>query len=201
MLHVFRSLPPGPAIIVGSDIPGLAPAHVARGLRGARPRRHGAGAGDRRRLLADRAGPPRPRDRSLPGRALVEPVGARRHHARAAGGLPPRPGRLPRRRGRRRGLPPLARPGGRTRRYARTGVANSPSCASGRASLPATRAQDRGNSLAPARASNSSLPRAQASDSLLPRAQASATHSISMSNSIGHDAMATKVRAGGSCGK
>ena len=32
MLHVFRSLPPGPAIIVGSDIPGLAPAHVARGF-------------------------------------------------------------------------------------------------------------------------------------------------------------------------
>jgi len=33
------------------------------------------------------------------------------------------------------------------------------------------------------------------------RAQAMAIHSISMSNSIGQDAMATKVRAGGSCGK
>lgn len=32
-------------------------------------------------------------------------------------------------------------------------------------------------------------------------AQASATHSISISNSIGQDDMATKVRAGGSCGK
>ena len=32
MLRVFRSLPPGPAIIVGSDIPCLAPAHVARGF-------------------------------------------------------------------------------------------------------------------------------------------------------------------------
>ena len=32
MLRVFRSLPPGPAIVVGSDIPDLAPAHVARGF-------------------------------------------------------------------------------------------------------------------------------------------------------------------------
>ena len=32
MLRVFRSLPPGPAIIVGSDIPDLTPAHVARGF-------------------------------------------------------------------------------------------------------------------------------------------------------------------------
>ena len=32
MLRVFRSLPPGPAIIVGSDIPDLAPEHVARGF-------------------------------------------------------------------------------------------------------------------------------------------------------------------------
>lgn len=32
MLRVFRSLPPGPAIIVGSDIPGLTPAHIERGF-------------------------------------------------------------------------------------------------------------------------------------------------------------------------
>ena len=32
MLRVFRSLPPGPAIIVGSDIPDLSPDHVARGF-------------------------------------------------------------------------------------------------------------------------------------------------------------------------
>ncbi len=32
MVRVFRCLPPGPAIIVGSDIPALAPAHVARGF-------------------------------------------------------------------------------------------------------------------------------------------------------------------------
>ena len=32
MPRVFRSLPPGPAIIVGSDIPDLAPEHVARGF-------------------------------------------------------------------------------------------------------------------------------------------------------------------------
>lgn len=30
MARIFRSLPPGPACIVGADIPGLTPAHVAR---------------------------------------------------------------------------------------------------------------------------------------------------------------------------
>jgi glycosyltransferase A (GT-A) superfamily protein (DUF2064 family) len=30
MARLFRSLPPGPALIVGGDIPGVTPAHVAR---------------------------------------------------------------------------------------------------------------------------------------------------------------------------
>lgn len=30
MGRVFRSLPPGPVLIVGSDVPGITPAHVAR---------------------------------------------------------------------------------------------------------------------------------------------------------------------------
>lgn len=30
MARIFRSLPPGPVIIVGGDIPGITPAHVAR---------------------------------------------------------------------------------------------------------------------------------------------------------------------------
>ena len=47
-------------------------------------------------------------------------------------------------------------------------------------------------------ASNSSNARAHASDSSISRAHESATHSISMSNSMGQDAIATKVRAGGS---
>ena len=42
MLRVFRSLPPGPAIIVGSDIPDLAPEHVARAFAALGVRRHGA---------------------------------------------------------------------------------------------------------------------------------------------------------------
>ena len=97
MLRVFRSLPPGPAIIVGSDIPDLSPTHVARGFAALGPHRHGAGAGSRRRLLADRAQPSGAGDRSLPGCALVEPMGARRYRARPAGGISTSPGRPPRR--------------------------------------------------------------------------------------------------------
>ena len=44
MLRVFRSLPPGPAIIVGSDIPDLAPEHVARGFAALGRADNGAGA-------------------------------------------------------------------------------------------------------------------------------------------------------------
>ena len=49
-----------------------------------------------------------------------------------------------------------------------------------------------------AQASGTSSPCTQASADIGPCTQASATHSISMSNSIGQDAMATKVLAGGS---
>ena len=62
-------------------------------------------------------------------------------------------------------------------------------------------AQASGTSSPCTEASANPDPRAQASATSDPRAQASATHSISMSNSIGQDAMATKVRAGGSWGK
>ena len=54
-------------------------------------------------------------------------------------------------------------------------------------------AQASGTSSPCTEASANSDPRAQASATSDPRAQASATHSISMSNSIGQDAMATKV--------
>ena len=33
MGRVFRSLPPGPVLIVGGDIPGIAPAHIAHAFR------------------------------------------------------------------------------------------------------------------------------------------------------------------------
>ena len=33
MQHLFNRLPPGPAIIVGSDIPGISPSHVAQAFR------------------------------------------------------------------------------------------------------------------------------------------------------------------------
>ena len=33
MARVFRTLPPGPAVIIGSDIPGIAPAHIAAAFR------------------------------------------------------------------------------------------------------------------------------------------------------------------------
>lgn len=33
MTRVFRSLPPGPACIIGGDIPGIRPAHIARAFR------------------------------------------------------------------------------------------------------------------------------------------------------------------------
>jgi rSAM/selenodomain-associated transferase 1 len=33
MQRIFDSLPPGPALIVGTDVPGIAPAHIARAFR------------------------------------------------------------------------------------------------------------------------------------------------------------------------
>ena len=78
-------------------------------VRGFGARRHGAGAGDRRRLLADRALATGAGHRSLSGRALVEPVGACRHRARAPARVQARAGGPPRRCGRRAGILELAR--------------------------------------------------------------------------------------------
>lgn len=33
MARIFASLPPGPAVIVGGDVPGITPAHIARAFR------------------------------------------------------------------------------------------------------------------------------------------------------------------------
>ena len=170
MLAVFRSLPPGPAIIVGSDIPGVAPAHIARGF---------AALGRADMVLGPAADG---------GYWLI-------------------------------GLGPRARSHDffqDVRWSSRWALADT------RRNLPAgyrlalvDRLADVDDGLAyrrwraqaseirgpRAQASKTLDPRAQASATFDPRAQASATHSISMSNSIGQEAMATKVRAGGSCGK
>ena len=157
MLHVFRSLPPGPAIIVGSDIPGLTPAHVARGF---------AALGRADMVL----GP------ATDGGYWLIGLGAR---ARA---LDPFQGV--------RWSSPWALAD--TRRNLPVGF---------RLALVDRLADvDDGPAYRRWRAQASPTlgPRAQASEVCGPRAQASATHSISMSNSIGQEAMATKVRAGGS---
>ena len=164
MLRVFRSLPPGPAIIVGSDIPGLAPAHIERGF---------AALGRADMVL----GPATDGGYWLvglgPRARAIDPFrdvrwSSRWARADTAQALPA---------GFRLALVDLL-----------ADVDNGPAY---RASRAKVRAQ----------ASDSPSRRAQASDSPSRRAQASATHSISISNSIGHDAMATKVRAGGSWGK
>ncbi len=140
MLRVFRSLPPGPAIIVGSDIPQLTPGHVARGF---------TALGGADMVLGPAAD----------GGYWLIGLGAR--------------GRL---------IDPF-----REVRWS-----TSEALADTRRNAPATfrvavvdRLADVDDGAALGRW----------------RAQASAMHSISISNSIGHEAMATKVRAGGSCGK
>ena len=160
MLRVFRSLPPGPAIIVGSDIPDLAPCHIARGFA------------------------------ALGGADMV--LGPAEDGGYWLIGLSPRA----------RAIDPF-----RDVRW------SSPwALADTERALPAgfrlalvDRLADVDDGPAyrrwRAQASVDIRPRTQASDSLVSRTQASATHSISMSNSIGQDAMATKVLAGGSCGK
>ena len=167
MLRVFRSLPPGPAIIVGSDIPDLTPAHVARGfaaLGGADmvlgPAEDGGywliGLGPRARSVDPFTGV---RWSSPWARADTE-----------------------------RGLPA----GFRLALVDRLAdVDDGPAHSRWRA-----RANRASPSCAPASATQ--IPRAQESDSPIVRAQESATHSISISNSIGQEAMATKVLAGGS---
>ena len=154
MLRVFRNLPPGPAIIVGSDIPGLTPAHVERGF---------AALGRADMVL----GPA-----TDGGYWLV--------------GLGPRA----------RAIDPF-RDVRWSSRWARADTARALPADFRLALVDLLADVDDGPGY---RASRAQV-RAQASDSSSRRAQASATHSISMSNSIGQDAMATKVRAGGSAGK
>ena len=157
MLRVFRRLPPGPAIIVGSDIPELAPIHVARGF---------AALGSADMVL----GPAEDGGYWLIGlnaRARrIDPFqGVRWSSPWALADTA-------------RALPA----GYRVALVDRLAdVDDGPAHVRWRAQVSV----DIG-------------PRTQTSDSSSKRPQASATHSISMSNSIGHDAMATKVLAGGS---
>ena len=180
MLTVFRSLPPGPAIIVGSDIPGLAPAHIARGF---------AALGRADMVL----GP------ATDGGYWLIGLGPRaRSHDFFQGVRWSSPWALA---DTRRNLPA----GFRLALVDRLadvddGLAYRRWRAQARATFD-PRAQASATFDPRAQASEVYAPRAHASEAIDPRAQASATHSISMSNSIGQEAMATKVRAGGSCGK
>ena len=167
MLRVFRSLPPGPVIIVGSDIPDLASAHVARGF---------AALGRADMVL----GPAEDGGYWLiglsPRARAIDPFSGVRWSSPWA-----------------RADTESALPAGfRLALVDRLAdVDDGPAYLRWRAQVSVD--------IAPrSQASDSSIPRTQASDSLVPRAQASATHSISISNSMGHDAMATKVLAGGS---
>lgn len=140
MTRVFRRLPPGPAIVVGSDVPALAPGPVARAFAA-------LGAADVALGPAEDG-----------GFWLV--------------GLGARARRLDLFRGVRWSTP--------------TAFADT------RRNVPATFRVAVVDRLADVDDGRSFRRW---------RAQASATHSISMSNSSGHEAMATKVRAGGCCGK
>ena len=157
MLRVFRSLPPGPAIIVGSDIPDLAPEHVARGFA------------------------------ALESADMV--LGPATDGGYWLIGLGPRA----------RAIDPF-----KDVRWSSPWALSDTERA-----LPAgfrlalvDRLADVDDGAAywnwRARTRGASSPCTQASASLRLRAQESATHSISISNSIGQDAMATKVLAGGS---
>ena len=177
MLRVFRSLPPGPAIIVGSDIPDLSPDHVARGF---------AALGRTDMVL----GPAADGGYWLIGlssraRAIDPFQGVRWSSPWALADTE-------------RALPA----GFRLTLIDRLAdVDDGHALQNWRAHKSATwrwHAQASGTSSPCTEANANSDPRAQASATSDPRAQASATHSISMSNSIGQDAMATKVLAGGS---
>ena len=167
MLRIFRSLPPGPAIIVGSDIPDLTPEHVARGF---------AALGRADMVL----GPAEDGGYWLIGlgtraRAIDPFRGVRWSSPWALADTE-------------RGLPA----GFRLALVDRLAdVDDGPAYWDWRARAnPVLRLCTQ--------ASGGFDPRTQASETLSSRTQASATHSISISNSIGQDAMATKVLAGGS---
>ena len=167
MLRVFRSLPPGPAIIVGSDIPHLTPSHVARGFEALGradvvlgPADDGGywliGLSQRARAIDPFAGVRWSSRWALSDTERALPAGFRLALVDRLADVDD-------------GLAYL-----RWRAQVSVDIGPRP------------------------RASDSSSKRAQESESSSKRAQASATHSISMSNSIGQDAMATKVLAGGS---
>ncbi len=167
MLRVFRSLPPGPAIIVGSDIPDLAPEHVARGFAALGradmvlgPAEDGGywliGLGPRARTIDPFKGVRWSSPWALSDTERGLPAGFRLALVDRLADVDDGPAYWDWR-----------------------GRANQ-------ALRPCTQARGAFD------------PRTQASATSDPRTQASATHSISMSNSMGQDAMATKVRAGGS---
>ena len=167
MLRVFRRLPPGPAIVVGSDIPDLAPIHVARGFAALGsadmvlgPAEDGGywliGLSARARRIDPFQGVRWSSPRALADTARALPAGYRVALVDRLADVDDGPAYL------------------RWRAQVNVDIG------------PRTQASD------------SSSMRAQASDSSDMRTQASATHSISMSNSMGQDAMATKVLAGGS---
>ena len=157
MLRVFRSLPPGPAIIVGSDIPDLAPDHVARAF---------AALGRADMVL----GPAEDGGYWLIGLS---------HRARAIDPF----------RGVRWSSP-----------WALADTERALPAGFRLALVDRLADVDDGSAYWNWRGRAKPVLRlcTQASAALIPRAQESATHSISMSNSIGQEAMATKVRAGGS---
>ena len=187
MLRVFRSLPPGPAIIVGSDIPDLAPEHVARGFTALGtadmvlgPAEDGGywliGLGPRARTIDPFKGVRWSSPWALADTERGLPAGFRLALVDRLADVDDGPAYRDWRARASEALRPCTQASGTCNQQAQASATSDP------------RAQ----------ASATSDPRAQASATSDPRAQESATHSISMSNSMGQDAMATKVRAGGS---
>ena len=187
MLRIFRSLPPGPAIVVGSDIPDLAPDHVARGFAALGsadmvlgPAADGGywliGLGPRARTIDPFQGVRWSSPWALADTARGLPAGFRLALVDRLADVDNGPA---------------------YRDWRARASEPSGSCTQASGTLY-PRAQASGALCPRAQASGTLYPRTQASETHLPRTQASATHSISMSNSIGQDAMATKVLAGGS---
>ena len=190
MLRIFRSLPPGPAIIVGSDIPDLAPEHVERGFKALGradmvlgPAEDGGywliGLGPRARAIDPFKGVRWSSPWALADTERALPKGFRLALVDRLADVDDGPAYWKWR--------------------ARTVGQSAPCTQASEASR--LRAQESATPDPRAQESAASDPRAQESAASDPRAQESATHSISMSNSIGQDAMATKVLAGGSWGK
>ena len=187
MLRIFRSLPPGPAIIVGSDIPNLAPEHVERGFKALGradmvlgPATDGGfwliGLSARARAINPFQGARWSSPWALVDTERALPAGFRLALVDRLADVDDGPA---------------------YRRWRAGTRGTSIPCTHASATLN-MRAQENESLRSRTHASATSDPRAQESATSDPRAQESATHSISMSNSIGQDAMATKVLAGGS---